>query len=115
MLQQDKPEDFVLSTGKSVSVREFIELAFNIVDISIEWQGTRGSLQKIGVNKKTGQVLIKIDPQYFRPTEVDILLGNPTKAKKKLGWEAKVNVAELARIMVEADLRELKENNGNKF
>ncbi len=115
MLQQDKPEDFVLSTGKSVSVREFTELAFNIVDIPIEWQGKRGTSEEIGVHKKTGQVLIKIDPSYFRPTEVDILLGDPSKAKKKLGWEAKVSVAELARIMVEQDLKDLRENNGKKF
>ena len=88
MLQQDEPEDFVIATGESYSVREFVVKAFGEVDIKIEWTGT--GLEEIGRDSDSGKVLIQIDPRYFRPTEVDILLGDPSRAREKLGWESKV-------------------------
>lgn len=103
MLQQDEPDDYVVATGKTHSVREFVELAFREIGIDIEWQGT--GINEKGVNAANGDVLIEIDPRYFRPTEVDILMGDPTKAKEKLGWEAKVGFEELVKMMVEGDIR----------
>jgi GDPmannose 4,6-dehydratase len=102
MLQYDKPEDFVIATGKTHSVREFIEKAFNVVDIRIEWKG-KGKHEK-GIDVRTGKTRIEIDPRYFRPTEVDLLLGDASKAKALLGWEPKVTFDELVEIMVKADL-----------
>ncbi len=101
MLQQDKPEDFVIATGETHSVREFIEVAFKEIGIDIEWKG-KDENEK-GINSNTGETLIEIDKNYFRPTEVDLLIGDPSKAKKILGWEPKVTFKELAKIMVEAD------------
>lgn len=103
MLQQDEPEDFVIATGKTHSVREFAELAFKEAGIDIEWRGT--GVDEVGVNSVNGDILIEIDPRYFRPTEVDILVGDPSKAREKLGWEAKVGFEELVKIMVEGDMR----------
>lgn len=103
MLQQETPEDFVIATGETHSVREFVELAFAHVGISIKWQG-RG-VQEKGIDTTTGQVLVQIDPRYFRPTEVDFLLGDPTKAREKLGWKAKVTFPELVQKMVAEDLK----------
>jgi GDPmannose 4,6-dehydratase len=105
MLQQDEPDDYVVATGKTHSVREFVELAFREIGIAIEWQGT-GVYEK-GVNAANGDVLIEIDARYFRPTEVDILMGDPTKAKEKLGWEANVGFEELVKMMVEGDLKRM--------
>ncbi|MBQ7151032.1 MAG: GDP-mannose 4,6-dehydratase [Synergistaceae bacterium] len=102
ILQQEKPEDFVIATGETHSVREFAELAFKEVGINIEWQG-QGVNEK-GIDSKTGRVVIEIDPQYFRPTEVDLLLGDPSKAEKVLGWKRKVSFEELVRRMVKYDL-----------
>lgn len=102
MLQQDKPEDYVLATGETHSVRTFIELTFKEVGIELAWKGT--GIDEKGFNKETGSELIAIDPRYFRPTEVDILLGDPTKAFKKLGWKAKHTLKELVQEMVKADL-----------
>ncbi|MDL5503547.1 MAG: GDP-mannose 4,6-dehydratase, partial [Candidatus Methanoperedens sp.] len=96
MLQQDEPDDFVIATGKTHSVREFVELAFMEVGIELEWKGT--GVDEVGVNSANGDILIEIDRRYFRPTEVDILIGDPVKAKKKLGWEAKVQFEELIKI-----------------
>ena len=105
MLQSDTPDDFVLATGETHPVREFVEKAFQHVGIGIEWQGERGSVDEVGVNKADhDHVLVRIDPQYFRPTEVDLLLGDPTKAKKVLGWEPEVSFDELVREMVDADI-----------
>lgn len=104
MLQQDEPDDFVIATGKSHSVREFAELAFKEVGIGIEWRGT--GVDEVGVNSANGDVLIEIDPRYFRPTEVDILVGDPSKARDKLGWEAKVGFEELVKMMVEGDMKQ---------
>lgn len=105
MLQQDEPDDFVIATGKTHSVREFVELAFRETGIDIVWQGT--GVNEKGVNAANGDVLIEIDARYFRPTEVDILIGDPSKAKEKLGWEAKVGFEELVKMMVEGDMGKL--------
>ena len=106
MLQQDEPDDFVIATGKMHSVREFVELAFGEVGIEIEWEGE--GVNEVGVDAATGDALVEIDPRYYRPTEVELLLGDPTKAKGKLGWEAKVGLRELVKMMVEGDLGKLK-------
>ena len=103
MLQQEKPDDFVIATGKAYTIREFVNFAFKEVGIEIEWRGK--GLNEKGINKKTGDILIEVNPKYFRPTEVDLLLGNPTKAKEKLGWEAKTSLQELVQIMVDYDLK----------
>lgn len=102
MLQQDEPEDFVIATGEQHSVREFIELAASKMGMHIEWRGE-------GVDEKgydqDGNCIIEIDPDYFRPTEVDTLLGDPTKAREKLGWKPEITFEQLVEEMVEADLR----------
>jgi len=102
MLQQDQPEDFVIATGQTQEVRAFVELAFQEVGIKITWQG-QGVAEK-GFNQETGEVLVEVDPRYFRPTEVELLLGDASKAYKKLGWQAKTSLAELCAMMVKADL-----------
>lgn len=107
MLQQDQPEDFVLATGKMVTVREFINWAFEEIGIQLEWKGESGSVDEIGVDKETGKTLVQIDPRYFRPTEVDTLLGDATKAEKKLGWKPNTSVQELVKIMVKADIERM--------
>ncbi len=103
MLQQDKPDDFVIATGEAHSVREFAELAFKNVGIEIEWVGE--GINEKGIKKGTDEVIIEIDPRYFRPTDVDFLLGDPTKAKQKLGWSPKVKFEELVKIMSDYDLK----------
>lgn len=110
MLQQDKPDDFVLATGKTTKVRTFVEWAFAAADIPLEWRGEPGTVNEYGVNSKTGETIIKIDPQYFRPTEVELLIGNPTKANEELGWKAKTEVKDLCEMMVKYDLEELTNN-----
>ena len=102
MLQHKEADDFVLSTGETHTVREFIELTFKELDIEIEWKG-HGVNEK-GFDKKTGKTIIEIDPQYFRPTEVDLLLGDYSKAKKILGWEPSTKFVDLVKMMVKADL-----------
>ncbi|MFZ0449425.1 MAG: GDP-mannose 4,6-dehydratase [Desulfatiglandaceae bacterium] len=104
MLQQDEPEDFVIATGKAHSVREFVERAFEEIGIDLKWEGA--GVKEVGKDSATGRVLVRIDPRYFRPTEVDCLQGDPTKARKKLGWEPKVSFEELVRMMVREDLKE---------
>jgi GDPmannose 4,6-dehydratase len=101
MLQQDTPDDYVLATGESHSVREFVEKAFSRIGRSIVWRG-RGVEEK-GVDKSTGEVLVEVDPRYFRPTEVDSLVGDPSKARAKLGWRHKTSFDALVTDMVEAD------------
>jgi GDPmannose 4,6-dehydratase len=103
ILQQDQPDDYVLATGESHSVREFIVQAFGRVGKTIEWQGN--GVEENGVDAKTGQVLVEVDPRYFRPTEVDSLVGDPAKARQKLGWHHKTSFSELVSEMVESDLR----------
>ncbi len=102
MLQQDTPDDYVLSTNETHTVREFIEESCTILGIDLIWQG-RGVAEK-GIDRKTGETIIEIDEKYFRPAEVDLLIGDNTKAKEKLGWEPKTKFKELVKIMVEADL-----------
>ena len=119
MLQHEKPEDFIIATGESHSVREFVNMAFDDVGIEIEWKGKgaeeKGFIRSLSSTLASssslsiGDVIIEIDPRYFRPTEVDSLLGNPRKAREKLGWEPKARFTELVRMMVEADLKELEE------
>jgi GDPmannose 4,6-dehydratase len=141
MLQQEQPEDFVIATGETHSVREFIEVVFKEIGMEIEWQGSGpnevgiltsinpdpspvtvpNALSPIPISSsapgslpcanipKPGSVVIRIDPSYYRPTEVDVLIGNPAKAKEKLGWEAQVKFDQLARLMVQADLEKVKQ------
>lgn len=106
MLQQQKPEDYVLATGEVHSVREFVEETCKILDLNLVWRG-RGVAEK-GVNKKTGKVMVEIDPKYFRPLEVDFLVGDSGKAQKNLGWKPKFKFRELVRTMAEADLEKEK-------
>jgi GDPmannose 4,6-dehydratase len=104
MLQQDKPDDYVIASGKQHSVREFVDAAFHEVGIAVRWKG-KGINEK-GHDRDTGKVIVEVDKRYFRPTEVDTLLGDPTKARKKLGWKIKVNFNELVSEMVREDLKE---------
>jgi GDPmannose 4,6-dehydratase len=104
ILQHDKPDDFVLATGETHSVREFVERAFAAAGITIAWSGSEE--KEIGTDTKSGKVLVRVDPRYYRPTEVDLLLGDPAKAKRVLGWEPKVTFPELVTMMVESDLAE---------
>ena len=101
MLQQDEPDDFVISTGKTHSVREFCELCFTEVGLPLSWQGE--GEQETGCSPD-GRVLVAVDPRYFRPAEVDLLLGDASKASDQLGWQPKVNLRQLAQMMVETDL-----------
>ena len=101
MLQQQEAEDFVLATGKTYTIRDFVEKTAPYVGFDIEWKG-KGINEK-GIDKKTGKTIIEIDSKYFRPSEVDVLIGNPAKAKEKMGWEAKVGIDELAKIMMQSD------------
>ncbi|MBP2639085.1 MAG: GDP-mannose 4,6-dehydratase [Firmicutes bacterium] len=116
MLQQAEPDDFVIATGKTHSVREFVQAAFQNVGITIEWRGTgRG---EVGIDAATGAVRVVVDPRYFRPTEVECLLGDATKAREKLGWTPKVTFAELAAMMVEEDVKQAERDllcQGNGF
>jgi GDPmannose 4,6-dehydratase len=102
MLQQEKPDDYVLATGVKTSVRSFIEMAFNEAGIKIKWTGE--GINEKGINEANGKVVVEIDPKYFRPAEVDLLVGDYSKAKADLGWEPKVNVNDLCKEMVLADL-----------
>ena len=105
LLQQDKPQDYVIATNETHTVREFVELAFKEIGIDIEWKGT-GVFEK-GYDKGTEKVLVDINPRYFRPTEVDLLWGDSTKAETELGWVRKVSFKELVKMMVDADMREI--------
>jgi GDPmannose 4,6-dehydratase len=102
IVQQSEPDDYILATGEAHSVREFLEFAFAEVGIEIEWVGR--DIEECGVCSKTGRILVRIDPRYFRPTEVDILLGNPEKARRKLGWAHRVTFREMVKEMVAQDL-----------
>jgi GDPmannose 4,6-dehydratase len=103
MLQQEKPDDYVVGSGETHSVREFVEEAFKAVGIPIKWEGK--GLSEVG--KHNGKVVVRVNPKFFRPAEVDILLANPAKAKAKLGWKPKTTFKELVKMMVESDLKEL--------
>jgi len=102
MLQQDNPEDFVIATGVQYSVRDFVNKAAAAVDIEMEWKGE--GIDEKGYNKATGKCIVEVDPRYFRPTEVETLLGDPTKAKEKLGWIPKITLQEMVTEMVENDM-----------
>ena len=106
ILQQDTPEDYVLATGTSKTVRQFVELAFAEVGITLEWSGT--GVEEIGICKASGKVMVRVDPRYFRPTEVDSLLGDASKAFRDFGWKAEVTLDELVNEMVKYDIANLK-------
>ncbi len=101
MLQQDTPEDFVLATGETHEVRKFVDAAFYELGIELRWEGEAENEK--GIDKQSGKVLVEVDPKYYRPTEVDLLIGDATKAKQKLGWEATTKFADLARLMAKSD------------
>jgi len=103
MLQQDEPDDFCIATGKQYSVRDFVNAAYAHLGKSIDWQGE--GINEKGLDSETGKTIVAVDPRYFRPTEVETLLGNPTKAKEKLGWEPKITFEEMVHEMMEADLQ----------
>jgi len=103
MLQQDKPDDYVIATGETHTVREFVELAFKEAGIDILWKGL--GLAEVGYDKNSGKTLVKVSEQFYRPAEVEILIGDPSKAKKTLGWQPKVTFRELVKMMTEADLK----------
>ncbi|MFB9267655.1 GDP-mannose 4,6-dehydratase, partial [Bradyrhizobium erythrophlei] len=113
ILQADAPEDYVLATGETRSVREFVELAFAEVGRTIEWRGK--GVDEIGVDNASGKTVVQIDPTYFRPTEVDLLIGDGSKARAKLGWAPKTPFAQLVKEMVASDLAEARQevSNGN--
>lgn len=102
MLQQDEADDYVIATNETRTVREFVEAAFRCVDIDVEWKGT--GVDEIGVDKATGKTIVTINPKFFRPAEVEVLLGNPEKGEKALGWKREIPFDELVRRMVENDL-----------
>lgn len=102
MVQQDAPDDYVLATGETHTIREFCELAFKQVGIELEWKGS--DVDEVGIDTATGKTVLKINPEFFRPAEVDILLGDPTKAETKLGWQRAVDFPGLVKLMVEHDL-----------
>ncbi len=102
IVQHDEPDDFVLATGETRSVREFVEASFKHIGHNIKWEGQ--GVDEIGISEETGKTVVAIDPRYFRPTEVDLLLGDATKAKEKLGWEPKIKFEELVQDMMASDL-----------
>jgi GDPmannose 4,6-dehydratase len=110
MLQQEVPDDYVLATGETHSVREFIELAFSKIGRKIEWKGK--GVDEVGIDADSGDILVKVDSYYFRPTEVDLLLGDPSKARRVLGWKHTVTFPELVSEMVKADLKVVAEKAG---
>jgi GDPmannose 4,6-dehydratase len=101
MLQQDKPGDYVIATGETHTIREFAEKTFACLDMKIQWSGK--DEKEVGIDEKTGKIVIRVDPKHFRPTEVDLLIGNPAKAQKQLGWKAMVTFEKLVELMVKAD------------
>jgi GDPmannose 4,6-dehydratase len=103
MLQQGKPDDYVLATGATTTIRRFAELAAQALDVDLVWKGT--GEDEVGVDRKTGKVWVKINPHYYRPAEVDFLIGDSSKATAELGWRHKVSLEELVEMMIEADLR----------
>ncbi|MBL4652958.1 MAG: GDP-mannose 4,6-dehydratase [Flavobacteriales bacterium] len=103
MLQQDQPDDFVLATGVTHTVRHFVDLAFDRVGVKLKWEGT--GVDEKGINVATGKVVVEIDPKYFRPTEVELLIGDPSKAQKELGWKHKYELIDLVNEMIDADVK----------
>lgn len=113
ILQQDKPSDYVLATNETHTVREFVELAFAEVGIEIEWKGT--GVDEKGYDKKTGKLLVDVDPRYFRPAEVELLWGNSEKAEKELGWVRKVTFPDLVKMMVNEDMKAIAGMSSEEF
>jgi GDPmannose 4,6-dehydratase len=103
MLQAPEPDTYVLATHRTETVRDFATMAFKGAGITLEWRGK--GVEETGVDAATGKTVVRINPRFYRPAEVDLLIGNPAKAKDKLGWEARTTLEELCRMMVEADLR----------
>jgi len=108
MLQQEVADDFVLATGTTTTVRDFVTMSFKEAEIEVEWSGE--GINEKGTNKATGEVIVEIDEKYFRPTEVDLLIGDPSKAKRELGWEHTHDLESLCKDMVQADLKLFKQN-----
>jgi len=108
MLQEDTAKDFVLATGKTYKVREFVEEAFSAVDINLEWSGN--GIDEVGKDKVTGKIMVSINPKFYRPSEVELLIGDASKAKEDLGWQAKTTLSELCSMMVNSDLERNREN-----
>jgi GDPmannose 4,6-dehydratase len=106
ILQAEEPGDYILATGESHTIREFVEEAFAVMGEEIFWKGT--GPEGTGILKSTGKTVVAVDPRYYRPTEVDLLLGNPSKAKEKLGWIPKVTFKELVKIMMKADFEKIR-------
>ncbi len=102
MLQQDIPEDYVLATGQTTTVRDFVELSFREIGIEMRWEGS--GVEEKGFDRETGELLVEVSPEFFRPAEVDLLIGDPSKAKQKLGWISKTPLQELVHIMIRSDL-----------
>jgi GDPmannose 4,6-dehydratase len=107
MLQAEVPETYVLATGRTERVRDFFEMSCKAVDINIDWKGT--GVDEVGIDTATGKEILKINPEFYRPAEVELLIGNAKKAKEDLGWEANTSLEQLCKMMVEADLRRIKE------
>lgn len=103
MLQQEQADDYVIATNETRTVREFVETAFSHVNIDVEWKGT--GVDEIGVNKETGKTIVRVNPKFFRPAEVEVLLGNPEKAEKVLGWRREINFSELVKRMIDNDMQ----------
>ena len=110
ILQAEKPDDYVLATNETRTVREFVEESFKVLGEKILWNGE--GINEYGILESNGKKVVEINPRYFRPTEVDLLIGNPEKAKKNLGWEPKTKFSSLVKIMVESDYKKIKERNG---
>jgi GDPmannose 4,6-dehydratase len=111
MLQADEPDTFVLATNRTEAVRDFVQMSFKAAGMNVEFSGS--GEQEIARDAATGDVVVRVDPRFYRAAEVDLLIGNPAKAKEKLGWIAEVSLEELCRMMVEADLR--RNNGGSSF
>jgi GDPmannose 4,6-dehydratase len=106
MLQQEQPEDYVLATGETHSVKEFVEAVFHELEMDLVWKGEKE--KEVGISTQNGKILIEVDPRYYRPTEVELLIGNPAKAKEKLGWAPKTTFSDLAKMMAKADFEKVK-------
>lgn len=102
MLQQEQADDYVIATNETRTVREFVETAFSHVNIEVEWKGT--GVDEVGIDKVTGKTIVRVNPKFFRPAEVEVLLGNPEKAEKKLGWEREISFSELVKRMIDNDM-----------
>ena len=105
ILQLDHPDDFVLATNETHTVREFVESAFREIGIDIEWKNS--GVDEVGIDKKSGKILVDVNPEFFRPSEVDILLGDPSKAERVLNWKRRIDFKNLVSMMVKADLEEV--------